>query len=180
MIGGRKLKRGLTVAVVALTALAAIALLIWRNDILQALLDPELPYAVYKPPPPPDYADPRSWALLPGPLKPGDPSADVFFVHPTTFDGGSHWNGPIDAQGPARLLARVMLPNYAAPFAGAGRVFAPRYRQASLYSALTLFDDAIEAREFPYRDVRAAFAAFLARVGDSRPFVLVGVEQGAA
>ena len=34
----------------------AIAALIWRDDILQALMDPKVPYAIYKPPPAPDYA----------------------------------------------------------------------------------------------------------------------------
>jgi len=170
----------LAVSLGVFALLVAIALLVWRNDILQSLLNPELPYAVYKPPAPPNYESPAAWALLPGPVKAGDPPVDVFFVHPTTFDGGRHWNGPIDARGAARLLDRVMLPNYAGPFAAVGRVFAPRYRQASLYSALTLFDDAIEAREFPYGDIRGAFQAFERRIGPERPFVVVGVEQGGA
>jgi hypothetical protein len=168
----------LAVGLGVLLVLVAVALLVWRNDILQSLLNPELPYAVYKPPARPNYESPAAWARLPGPLKPTDPPVDVFFVHPTTFDGGRNWNGPIDARGAARLLVRVMLPNYAGPFAGVGRVFVPRYRQASLYSALTLFDDAIEAREFPYGDVAAAFEAFERRVGPDRPFIVVGVEQG--
>ncbi|HLZ84811.1 MAG TPA: DUF3089 domain-containing protein [Caulobacteraceae bacterium] len=175
---GRAWTRGLAAALTVFAVLAVIALLVWRNDILQSLLNPELPYAVYKPPPPPDYETPLAWSLLPGPVKPGDPPVDVFFVHPTTFDGGRDWNGPIDARPAARLLDRVMLPNYAGPFAAGGRVFAPRYRQASLYSALTLFDDAIEAREFPYGDVRAAFQAFERRIGPDRPFIVVGAEQG--
>lgn len=158
--------------------LALAAVVVWRDDILQAFLDPQLPYAVYKPPPAPDYARAGAWALAPGPVRPGDPPADVFFLHPTTFDGGRNWNGSTTDRNAARLLSRVMLPNYARPFAGAGRVFAPRYRQASLYSSLTLFDDGIDARTFPYGDVRAAFAAFLARIGPDRPFILVGVEQG--
>jgi hypothetical protein len=168
----------LAVGLGVVVLLIAIALLVWRNDILQSLLNPQLPYAVYKPPAPPDYESPAAWALLPGPVKPGDPPVDVFFVHPTTFDGGRDWNGPIGSRDAARLLDRVMLPNYAGPFAAVGRVFAPRYRQASLYSALTLFDDAIEAREFPYGDVSAAFLAFQRRIGPDRPFILVGVEQG--
>jgi hypothetical protein len=56
-------------------------------------------------------------------------------------------------------------------------VFAPRYRQASLYTSLTLFDDARQARQFAYGDVRAAFESFLSRIG-SRPFIIAGVEQG--
>jgi hypothetical protein len=178
MAMGRAWRRGLAVGLGVFALLALVAVLVWRNDILQSLLNPELPYTVYKPPAPPNYESLAAWARLPGPVKPGDPPVDVFFVHPTTFDGGRDWNGPIEARRAARLLDRVMLPNYAGPFAAVGRVFAPRYRQASLYSALTLFDDAIEAREFPYDDVSAAFQAFERRVGPDRPFILVGVEQG--
>jgi hypothetical protein len=57
-------------------------------------------------------------------------------------------------------------------------VFAPRYRQASLYTSLTLFDDALEAREFAYGDVRAAFDEYLRDFSGGRPFIIVGVEQG--
>jgi hypothetical protein len=168
----------ITIALAGVVVVAS-ALAIWWGDILQALLDPELPYAVYKPPVAPDYDRPAAWALgAPAAAKPDDPPVDVFFVHPTTFDGGRNWNGPVDDRGANRVLMREMLPNYAGPFAAIGRVFAPRYRQASLYTSLTLFDDAIEARQFAYGDVRAAFRAFQARVGPDRPFLVVGVEQG--
>jgi hypothetical protein len=166
------------VSIGLLIVLLAAAVMIWWGDILQALLDPELPYAVYKPPPAPVYDHASSWALSPGPLRPDDPPVDVFFVHPTTFDGGRNWNGPIGDRASLRVLNRVMLPNYAGPFAAIGRVFAPLYRQASLYTSLTLFDDAIEARAFAYGDVRAAFRTFETRLGRDRPFILVGVEQG--
>ncbi|HXV00034.1 MAG TPA: DUF3089 domain-containing protein [Caulobacteraceae bacterium] len=160
----------------ALAALIIAALLIWRDDILEAFLDPQVPYTVYKPPPAPDYAKAGAWDQLPthGESAP----VDVFFVHPTTFDGGHNWNGPIGDRGAAALYARVVAPNYAAPFARVGRIFAPRYRQASLYTSLTVFDDAIEAREFAYDDVRAAFDYYLAHLGRDRPFILAGVEQG--
>ncbi len=166
------------IAIGVLVLLVGVALVIWRDDILEALLDPEIPYAVYRPPPAPDYGRASSWALLPTPPAPGDPGFDVFFVHPTTFDGGHDWNGPISDRRAHTLFTQVVEPNYAAPFASVGRMFAPRYRQASLYTSLTLFDDAIEAREFAYRDVLAAFRAFSDRLSAGRPFILVGVEQG--
>jgi hypothetical protein len=173
------MRRGLTLAVLAVAALAIAAALIWRDDILGALLDPKIPYAVYRRPPAPDYARASAWAHLPSrPLDAASPPADVFFIHPTTFDGGRNWNGPIADRGSSALLARVMLPNYAAPFAANARVFAPRYRQASLYTSLSLFDDAIEAREFAYRDVSVAFQYFLNHFNGNRPFFVVGVEQG--
>ena len=178
MVRWRHVKLWSVVTGSLVTALVIAALVIWSDDIVEAFLDPKLPYAVYRQPSAPDYAKRSAWALLPGPLQPGDPAADVFFVHPTTFDGGKDWNGPIEDRRAAAVLSRSMLPNYAAPYAQSGRVFAPRYRQASLYTSLTLFDDAIEAREFAYRDVRAAFEAWRARERQDRPFFVVGVEQG--
>ena len=141
-----------------------------------------MPFQTYRPPSAPDYARPQSWALAPATLHPPArdvPTADVFFVHPTTFEGGRDWNAATDDPRAARLLAETMLPNYAAPFARAGRLWAPRFRQASLYAELTLRDDAREARVFAYGDVQRAFAAMLARVGEGRPLIIVGVEQGA-
>lgn len=180
MVRPQGLKLWLAVVGGAFVVLLVAALLIWRDDILEALLDPKLPYAVYKAPPAPDYARASAWAHLPADASVGRRPADVFFVHPTTFDGGKNWNGPIDDRRSAALLEQVMLPNYAAPFAGVGRVFAPRYRQASLYTSLTLFDDAIEARQFAYGDVREAFDYFRDHLNRDRPFILVGVEQGGA
>ncbi len=172
----------LLVAAAALLALALSAALIWRQDILQSALDPKEPFQTYRPPPAPDYAKPSAWALLPpnpGTWTTADPPADVFFVHPTTFDGGRNWNGPIDDEASNRFLNRVILPNYAGPFARVGRVFAPHYRQASVYTSLTLRDDAREAREFAYDDVRRAFDYYLQHFANGRPLVIAGVEQGA-
>jgi hypothetical protein len=59
-------------------------------------------------------------------------------------------------------------------------VFAPHYRQASLYAFMTNKEDAQDARRFAYGDIRRAFQVFLARYNDGRPIVIVGVEQGGA
>lgn len=155
----------------------------WRDDIARTQLDPRVPFQTYRPPPAPDYAQATAWALLPPhpeKTEAADGPADVFFVHPTTYDGGRDWNGPADPRAPgAAMIAQVMAPNYAQPFARSGRVFAPRYRQASLYATeMTLRDDAREAQAFAYADVRAAFDAWRRRWGGERPFILVGVEQG--
>ncbi len=45
--------------------LLGVAAWIWGDDVLQALLDPKVPYAIYRPPPAPDYATSRAWALRP-------------------------------------------------------------------------------------------------------------------
>lgn len=160
-----------------LVAVVAAALLVWRDDIIEAFLDPQIPYTVYRPPPAPEYARRSAWDQLPASAD-ARATADVFFIHPTTYDGGKDWNGPIGDQDAAAMYANVVAPNYTAPFAAVGRVFAPRYRQASLYTSLTVFDDAIEAREFAYGDVRRAFDYFIAHANAGRPYLIVGVEQG--
>ncbi len=159
---------------IGLVALIVIAILVWRGDILRAGLDPEVPFQTYEPPPAPDYADPAAWALMDAGQADG---AAVFFIHSTTYDGGAHWNAPIDEPQADRWLRRSVLPNHAAPFARAGAVSAPRYRQASLYTRLTIREDAREARAFAYRDVAAAFDAWLTRHPDG-PIIIAGVEQG--
>ncbi|HYG27726.1 MAG TPA: DUF3089 domain-containing protein [Caulobacteraceae bacterium] len=175
----RGFKRWIFLGVVAFLALLAFAVWFYREDILQAALDPRQPYQVYDPPPAPNYASREAWALMPAdPRQDGELAADVFFIHPTTYNGGEHWNAPIDDAGANETLTRRMLPNYAGPFVRVGRIFAPRYRQASLYTRLTMRDDAREARRFAYGDVREAFRVFVQRHNHGRPFVLVGVEQG--
>lgn len=159
--------------------LAAAAAVFW-DDLQRNALDPKIPYQTYKPPKPPDYSQRAAWRLLPADpahLAPGAPPTDVFFLSPTTYDGGEQWNAPIDDRKGARLFRTTTAPNYAGPFERVGRIFAPGYRQASLYSLLTLRDDAREARQFAYGDVKQAFEAFLG-MSPERPFILVGVEQG--
>lgn len=149
---------------------------IWRGDILRAALDPHTPFQIYQPPAAPDYGRPEAWALSEARATGSGPAA-VFFLHSTTYDGGREWNGPIGDQQADAYLTRVVLPNYAGPFARAGAVSAPRYRQASLYTRMTLREDAREARAFAYGDARAAFDAWLGR-HPTGPLVLAGVEQG--
>ena len=171
-------KRWIFAGAVLFLALVLSAAFYWRYDILRTTLDPKVPFQTYEPPPAPDYAKPTAWALRPQREAAAKVPADVFFVHPTSYDGGRDWNAPYDQPKAARDLARVMLPNYAAPFARVGRIFAPHYRQASLYTFLTLRDDARDARRFAYDDVREAFRHYLQHDNGGRPIVLVGVEQG--
>jgi hypothetical protein len=171
--------RWLAITLLAVTSLLALAAFVWRDDILQAALDPKTPFQTYEPPRAPDYGGPAAWAMAPGGRpQAGDPPADVFFVMPTAFEGGKEWNSPIGDPASDRFFERVVAPNYAGPFYRVGRIFAPRYRQASLYTQMTLREDAREARRFAYGDVAAAFREFRDRGTDTRPFVLVGVEQG--
>lgn len=156
-------------------ALVAVALLVWWGPLRETAMDPGVPFETYTPPPAPDYASPKAWALLPDSAAQGP--ADIFFIHPTTYSGRT-WIAPADAPRAGRLLREAMLPNYAGPFQRLGRTFAPLYRQASLYTTLTLREDAREARAFAYQDIRAAFDRYLAVHDQGRPLIIVGVDQG--
>jgi hypothetical protein len=158
-----------------------LAVAVFWDDVMRTALDPKVPFQTYRPPAAPDYAQRSGWALMPTrPEAPqaSDPPADVFFVGPTTYAGGHDWNAPIDQPAADRIFREVVAPNYAGPFVRVGRIFAPRYRQASLYTLLTLREDAREARAFAYRDVADAFHWYRDHDNQGRPFVIVGVEQG--
>ena len=181
--GLSRFKRRCVMIGLGLAALFCVILGATWDDIMKAGLVPHDPFQVYDFPPTPDYSQPAAWALNPvgQPTRQVPGPVDIFFVHPTTFDGGRNWNAPIDDKGAARLLDRVMLPNYAGPFARVGRVFAPRYRQASLYAySLDLHEDSRDARVFAYGDVQNAFRYYMAHYNFGRPFIVVGVEQGGA
>lgn len=151
----------------------------WREDILRHDLDPGQPFQTYHPPAAPDYASPSAWYLRPSTnAMPG--LASTFFVHSTTFYGGRDWLGAIDNPNAALRVERDVLPNYAGPFRSFGPIWAPRYRQASLYAyRLTLREDAREARLFAFGDVAQAYHEFLAAAPRGRPIILAGVGQGA-
>ena len=178
---GRVVLGGLAASLVVLLALASAAF-VWRGAIWRSMLDPKTPYPVYRPPPAPDYRRPATWALWPhdaaSPAA-GAPPVDVFFVGPALRMGGRDWNTPIGDAKAERLLQQVVLPNYAGPFQRVGRVFAPRYRAATLFAYLTLRDDARDARVFAYGDVRDAFEAMQAATPATRPLILAGVGEGA-
>ncbi len=166
-------------------ALAAMVLsLAWsylQNDFHRGQLDPKIPFQIYTPPPAPDYRKADSWFLNPAIARySADPrKVDVFFIHATSYNGGGGWLAPIDKGTAAREVEQVQLPNYAGPFAVSGNIYAPKYRQASLFTQLTGREDARQAREFAYTDIEAAFERFLKSRRGGRGFVIVGVEQGA-
>ncbi len=174
-------RRWLAVSLLGAILFLSAAFIVFRGDLIRDSLNPKTPFQTYKPPPAPDYSQDKAWLLLPThPHAPAatEQAADVFFVSPTTFEGGAQWNDPIDDERADKVFRRVMAPNYAGPFVRVGRIFAPRYRQAGLYSLLALHDDAKDARKFAYSDVAMAFRYWRDHDGGVRPFLIVGVEQG--
>ncbi|MAK63618.1 MAG: hypothetical protein CMF75_02575 [Maricaulis sp.] len=159
-----------------LLALILAASWLLRDQIFQTFQDPGEPFQTYTPPPGADYATAEAWYAR-GEFTADDEPA-VFFVHPTTYSGGSNWVGELDKASAVEAVEGSALPNYAAPFANSGVLFAPRYRQASLYTLMNNREDSLLARQFAYRDVQAAFEAFLGQIGDDRPILMAGIGQG--
>ena len=139
----------------------------------------------------PDYALASNWFAKPG--LPDDPShwapdgvtteratalAATFFVHPTTYLERDRWNAPLDAPGEATTRAKVFVESQASAFAAASDVWAPKYRQAAFGAFLLKSDDAHKALDLAYRDVLAAFDAFLKQQAADKPIIVAGHSQG--
>ncbi|MFC7379396.1 DUF3089 domain-containing protein [Brevundimonas sp. GCM10030266] len=147
---------------------------------------PPQSFAQTAPPPAPDYGRPEAWLALPGqdgpqrsvprgltPVGEADAPADVFFIHPTTSSASDVWNVPWDAPNTAAPLNPAVQGAQISVFNGCCRLYAPRYRQATLKG---LSDDGAVAPA--YSDLRAAFRTFVAEHNDGRPFILASHSQG--
>jgi hypothetical protein len=173
----------------ALAVVVAIVVL-ELGAIVTFVLTPGAAFADEAPPPAPDYADPSSWSALPERDDPADRSpddapgvdpasakVDVFFVHSSSYVG-NRWNAPTNDAGINEGTDRVGTGIQAAAFGGCCAIHAPRYRQANLTAFYRPSEDGDRAIDLAYEDVRRAFAAFRARVGPERPFILAAHSQG--
>jgi hypothetical protein len=175
------------------TLVPCLVLLCGCEGLLDPFFAPAQRFDEQEPPAAPDYDDPASWASLPQLPDPADLSADgesnaqatadadVFFVHPTTFVSTDFWNQSLADAATNSATDAVSSANMASAFNGAGRVFSPRYRQATLGVYLTTRTaDADAALELAYGDVLRAFDLYLDEWNDGRPIVIAGHSQGAA
>src|SRR5262249_16253736 len=143
--------------------------------------------------PAPDYASASAWAAWPG--RPGGANAvpanfpahdrqaeargDVFFIHPTTYLYLLPGNAPYDAAGRSKtLIESYVLRFQASAFNGCCRIFAPRYRQASLGTFFRLGPNSAAALNLAYSDVLRAFDYYLAHENHGRPFIIASHSQG--
>ena len=176
----------LTLLVVA----GAFALFRYGGEVLVRQATPQGSFEEQPPTTGPDYRQEANWIARPGLA--GDPSswlpegagtaatggnAAVFYIHPTTYLRRDRWNAPLD-DGESRERAVLFVRSQASALAGAGQVWAPRYRQAAFGAFLLESEDATQALDLAYRDVARAFDRFLLEAGD-RPIILAGHSQGA-
>lgn len=141
--------------------------------------------------PDPDYAQPGSWAAWPGREGPADfvpqgvskaegtKAVDVFFIHPTGYMNGADWNSPLNTQSRTEENTTWMMANQASAFNGTANVYAPRYREASIFRYLGAPEDlATKAMDFAYADVVRAFEYYLANENKGKPFIIASHSQG--
>lgn len=146
----------------------------------------------------PDYSDLDYWASSPFKEDPADQTpepefsdvqdsslADVFFLHPTTYTrkiGNTNWNGPVDEEKLNEKTDNGTILFQASVFNGAGRIFAPRYRQAHYQS---FFYENPEKRQYgekaldiAYEDLKDAFEYYLTNHNNGRPIIIASHSQG--
>jgi hypothetical protein len=171
-------------ALALLAACAALAGCDLLKTLFEAARHPSTPFAATPAPPAPDYNQARAWMAFPGrnglerSTPPGfkavdeaSAPADLFFIHPTTYLKNDVWNATFDGDWP---LNKPVLLGQVSVFNGCCRLYAPQYRQASLYG----LKNAPPAVNLAYGDLVRAFRWYIAHENHGRPFILAGHSQG--
>jgi hypothetical protein len=180
--------------ILGLIVLAGVLILLsfaFSDQLFRLAIKPAHDFAAYEAPPAPDYGDPDAWAALPGHDNPAlaEPSglpvaltderaADVFFVHPTTFISRRGWNAPVENGDSGPFTVDDTLKNQASVFNACCRIFAPRYRQATLSAFFERNDNAWQAFDLAYGDIERAFDHYIEHWNDGRPFIIASHSQG--
>ncbi|GAB5487237.1 MAG: DUF3089 domain-containing protein [Parasphingorhabdus sp.] len=166
---------------------------LFREQIIFGLMKyqmaPETAFDEKQAPPALDYAEDTAWAALPDMKDNADfvpeqlaahsePSeVAVFFMHPTTYLSDDGWNAPTDDPASSEFRDDLVLRAQASAFNGCCDVYAPKYRQATLWSFMDETGSGDKARAFAFTDIERAFDEFLKRIGD-KPFIIAGHSQG--
>lgn len=170
-------------------------LLLWVLSSCLNVIKPVRDFTADRQAPAPDYAREATWAALPTrrdsadavpkntPLRDQQATApaDVFFIHLTTLASPQRWNAATTDLALNLLTDQFSIRRQASVFNAAGRVYAPRYRQAALYS---FFDSDSSANvsaalDLAYQDIKTAFQYYLDHYNQGRPIILAGHSQGA-
>ena len=158
--------------------------------LMMTAVTPDHPFSETPPPAAPDYSNPLHWAALPdrddladtvpadGVNRQDTAPVDVFFLHPTTFLSPDAWNQTLDDPATNQATDRMVMAGQASVFNECCRVFAPRYRQATLAAFFDEGDSGPLALDLAFEDVVAAFRYYVTHFNEGRPFVLAGHSQG--
>lgn len=141
---------------------------------------------------PPNYYDEQDWAALPSKKDSADAvpansgltdnqanaKVDVFYIHPTLYFSGKRWNADISNKRVNKTTDKFAIKQQASVFNEMCKVYAPRYRQATLYSFMDRKGNGLEALGVAYDDVRMAFEYYVTYYNQGRPFIIASHSQG--
>ena len=157
-------------------------------------LSPTGTFSSNKTPSPPNYSDQKYWSALPTMSDMADNTppgltdnqstaqVDVFFMYPTIYvgeKGDDQWNAPVDDASFNKRVDESTIKFQASIFNGAGKVYAPRYRQAHLNTYFEK-DKAMAKKVFDlaYEDLKQAFEYYLENYNEGRPIIIAAHSQG--
>ncbi|MFM7078782.1 MAG: DUF3089 domain-containing protein [Bacteroidota bacterium] len=145
----------------------------------------------------PNYTNPEHWAALPskqdladgiprtsgGYDNQGSSGYDVFFIHPTSYlqqtETSTGWNAAINDSKVNSNTDEGSIKYQASAFNQAGKIYAPRYRQACIRAYFTADTArAKQAFDTAYADVKAAFKYYLEHWNSGRPVIIASHSQG--
>jgi len=139
---------------------------------------------------PVDYSDPYNWAAFPTvpnasmhtPVSSlhnhqATASADVFYVYPTVFADLFSNNAQLNDKDYRQNVADL-LELQASTMNGIARVYAPYYRQASLWVWFKSEATRKHALDRAYQDIEAAFQYYLEHFNHHRPLFILAHSQG--
>jgi hypothetical protein len=161
--------------------------------LLGSCVTPVHHFSWYPEPSIPDYSDPNSWAALPDKKDSADaipPNSnekdaqadalvDVFYIYPTLNYSGKGWNADIHDKRINKRVDKFPIRFQASAFNGSCKVYAPRYRQATLYSFTKRGNhNGYKALSLAYEDVKSSFEYYLEHYNKGRPFIIASHSQG--
>ena len=139
----------------------------------------------------PDYSNPKYWSALPFRKDAADltpksekwisdslKQVDVFYIYPTLYSKGTTWNADVDNGKLNKRLDNLPVKYQASVFNQVGRVYAPRYRQAIVKCFYDTSQNATNALDFAYEDVKKAFEYYLKHFNNGRPIIIASHSQG--
>jgi hypothetical protein len=176
-------------AIIILVLIGALIYRLFATEIMKTVMVPTVAFEEVAQPQGVTYADASMWIARPdiadnpalwapaGVTRETKPQASLFFVHPTSYLERSRWNAALDDE-ESQERARLFVRSQASAFNDVAEIWAPKYRQATFGAFMTTKDDAQKALDFAYRDVLAAFEAFLVQAPKNRPIILAAHSQG--
>jgi Protein of unknown function (DUF3089) len=139
----------------------------------------------------PNYSKEEFWASLPSINDPadlvpagitainqGEGEVDTFFIHPTGYLKSASWTSPMDPDSATEENTSWMMANQASAYNGCCNVYAPRYREATIFSYFVSEEEREEVLSFAYEDVKKAFEYYIEHHNNGRPFIISSHSQG--